>query len=139
MTTSTIERFEAIGPRGEACIVLCIATELPDGATRLTHALASGQRLKPTDDPARFETVDGVRVFRLRTGQPMPDGRFSEAAFRGAAAQSRRARPTSRARTVGDGEVTPQKLRQRRAFGVLARASFERQRSQAGFAASRFE
>jgi hypothetical protein len=66
VTTSTPERFEAIGPRGEACIILRVEKTLPNGTTQRSHALASGERLKPTEDPASFETLDGKRTFRLR-------------------------------------------------------------------------
>ncbi len=64
--TSTPERFEAIGPRGEACIIVRFEVALSNGTTQMSHALASGERLKPTDDPAAFETLDGKRVFRFR-------------------------------------------------------------------------
>ena len=40
--TSTPDRLEAIGPRGEACIIVRFETQLPNGTTQLTHALASG-------------------------------------------------------------------------------------------------
>jgi hypothetical protein len=63
---STPERFEAIGPRGEACIIVRFEIALPNGTTQMSHALASGERLKPTDDPSVFETLDGKRAFRLR-------------------------------------------------------------------------
>ena len=67
MKTSTPERFEAIGPRGEACIIVRFEVALANSATQLSHALASGERLKATDDPAAFETLDGKRVFRFRS------------------------------------------------------------------------
>lgn len=64
--TSTPDRLEAIGPRGEACIIVRFETQLPNGTTQLSHALASGERLKPTPEPTVFETLDGKRVFRFR-------------------------------------------------------------------------
>lgn len=66
MPTSTPERFEAIGPRGEACIIVRTQASLPNGETRFAHALATGERLKPVEPPGSFETMDGKRVFRLR-------------------------------------------------------------------------
>ena len=66
MPTSTPERFEAIGPRGEACIIIRTQASLPSGETQFAHSLATGERLKPVDPPGSFETMDGKRVFRLR-------------------------------------------------------------------------
>ncbi len=58
---SNTQRFEAKGPRGEACIIVRTMT-----GGRPTHRLGSGDRLAPTDDPAVFETFDGKRRFTLR-------------------------------------------------------------------------
>ena len=72
--TSTTERLEAKGLRGEACIIVRTWTQ-PDTSNlsggsdveRLSsHRLATGERLNPTDDPAVFETLDKMRRFTLR-------------------------------------------------------------------------
>lgn len=69
-----VERLEAKGPRGEACIVIRTWT-VPDarhsgGASadggQPSYRLATGERLKATEDPAVFETLDGSRRFTLR-------------------------------------------------------------------------
>ncbi len=78
--TSAPERFEAIGPRGEACIIVRFETALANGTSQLSHALASGERLKPTDDPSAFETLDGKRVFRFRQPSPNTGVAFGAAA-----------------------------------------------------------
>ena len=71
MKNSTPERFEAIRPaRCDACIIIRFETALSYGTTQMSHALASGERLRPTDDALTFETLDGKRVFRFR--QPTP-------------------------------------------------------------------
>lgn len=64
------ERFEAIGPRGEACIIIRTADTLPDGSVQAAYALAAGERLRPTDDERVFETFDGKRRFSLRGSPP---------------------------------------------------------------------
>ena len=64
MTTS--ERLEAVGQRGEACIIVRTEVALPNGTRQLAYALATGERLKPTEEENVFETVDGRRRFRLR-------------------------------------------------------------------------
>jgi len=63
---STPERLEAIGQRGEACIILRSEVAQPNGLRQLSYTLATGERLKPTDDTGVFETLDGQRRFRLR-------------------------------------------------------------------------
>ena len=63
---SNPERLEAVGQRGEACIILCSDVTLPNGSQQKSYTLATGERLKPTEDPGVFETVDGRRRFRLR-------------------------------------------------------------------------
>ena len=68
------ERLEAKGLRGEACIIVRTWTrldtsELSGGSDTRglpSHRLATGERLNPTDDPAVFETLDGLRRFTLR-------------------------------------------------------------------------
>jgi hypothetical protein len=61
-----IERHEAIGPKGEACIILVRNVALPNGQTVRAYTLATGERLKPTDVPGQFVKLDGSRLFRLR-------------------------------------------------------------------------
>ena len=45
-------------------------TSTPSGAAdnpeQASYLLATGERLKPTEDPAAFETLDGSRRFTLR-------------------------------------------------------------------------
>ena len=60
------ERHEAIGQRGEACIILSRMVRLPSGDTTPVYSLASGERLRPTDVAGEFVTVNGNRSFRLR-------------------------------------------------------------------------
>ncbi len=69
----TSERLEAIGPRGEACIIIrsgaVSSAAAPEGAeseVAATYRLATGERLKPTDSAQAFETLDGSRRFTLR-------------------------------------------------------------------------
>jgi len=45
------EKFEAIGPRGEACIILMRRNPLPNGQTAETWTLATGDRLRPAELP----------------------------------------------------------------------------------------
>lgn len=65
---STSERLEAVGQRGEACVILRSEVALPNGSHQLAYTLATGERLKPADDqdPKVFTTLDGRRQFRLR-------------------------------------------------------------------------
>ena len=58
--------MEAVGSRGEACIVLCVEVELKNGTTELHYSLATGERLRPVDVESDFETLDGRRRFTLR-------------------------------------------------------------------------
>jgi hypothetical protein len=60
------EKFEAIGPRGEACIILMRRSAAPNGQPVETYTLATGDRLRPTDVPGEFITMNGARTFRLR-------------------------------------------------------------------------
>ena len=68
------ERLEAKGPRGEACIIIrtwpAPGTPQPGEAAgdpgQPSYRLATGERLKTTDDPAVFETLDRSRRFTLR-------------------------------------------------------------------------
>jgi len=72
MARSAPERLEALGERGEACIIMRQEVDLPNGSRALVYALASGQRLKAAeDDPAVFVTLDGRRRFRLRGSAPL--------------------------------------------------------------------
>lgn len=67
------ERLEARGPRGEACIIVrswsrADATDAAGPAAQqrvATYRLGTGERLKPTGDPAVLETLDGKRRFTL--------------------------------------------------------------------------
>jgi len=60
------EKYEAIGQRGEACIILMRRTPAPNGQTVETWTLATGERLRPTEVPGEYVTVNGGRTFRLR-------------------------------------------------------------------------
>lgn len=63
----TPDRFEAIGPRGEACVILRHATLQSNGARTATYTLATGERLRQAEDaPDEFDTLDGKRRFKLR-------------------------------------------------------------------------
>lgn len=73
LVMSTSERLEAIGPRGEACIIIrsgaARSAASPEGSETEVSAiyrLATGERLKPTDSAQAFETLDGSRRFTLR-------------------------------------------------------------------------
>ncbi|HEX7637254.1 MAG TPA: hypothetical protein VF457_02570 [Burkholderiaceae bacterium] len=63
------ERLEALGQRGEACIILRAEIALPNGARQVVHTLATGERLRPADESDAFETLDGRRRFRLRSSR----------------------------------------------------------------------
>jgi len=70
---SYTERLEAKGPRGEACIIVRTWTPLQspncsDQADRglPVYRLGTGERLKPTENPGVFETLDRARQFKLR-------------------------------------------------------------------------
>lgn len=60
------EKFEAIGPRGEACIILMQRRSLPNGEAVEIFTLATGDRLRPTEVPGEYITATGNRTFRLR-------------------------------------------------------------------------
>jgi len=60
------ERFEAIGQRGEACIILLRRSTLPNGQPVTTYSLATGERIRPSDVPGEFQTLDGNRTFKFR-------------------------------------------------------------------------
>ena len=60
------EKHEAIGQRGEACIIVFSRATLPNGQSEITYALATGQRLRPTESAGEFVTLDGSRTFQLR-------------------------------------------------------------------------
>ena len=66
MRCMEIERHEAIGQRGEACIIVLRNVTSPDGRTQPAYSLATGERLRPTEVDGEFETVSGHRSFRLR-------------------------------------------------------------------------
>ncbi len=61
-----VERYEAIGQRGEACIIIGRQATLPNGEPAMGYYLASGERLVPGEEPGHFATLDGRRTFRLR-------------------------------------------------------------------------
>ena len=72
MTRSIPERLEALGERGEACIILRQEIDLPNGSRAQIYALASGQRLKAdAGEPDVYVTLDGRRRFRLRGTGPL--------------------------------------------------------------------
>jgi len=60
------EKFEAVGPRGEACIILMQRRSLPNGQAIEMYTLATGDKLQPTDVPGEYITTTGNRTFRLR-------------------------------------------------------------------------
>lgn len=63
----TSERLEAIGPNGEACIILRAEPSQLDSKKQARYTLAAGERLRPVDElNSVFETLDGKRRFRLR-------------------------------------------------------------------------
>ncbi len=66
------KKHEAIGQRGEACIILVSSVTLPNGQAETAYSLATGQRLKPTDVAGEFVTLDGRRTFRLRSAAGAP-------------------------------------------------------------------
>ena len=49
-------KYEAIGQRGEACIIVLGNVTLPDGATELAYRLATGAHLRPTDVDGEYRT-----------------------------------------------------------------------------------
>ena len=68
------EKFEAIGPRGEACIILMRRSQLPDGQVIEIYTLATGDKLRKTDVAGQFITANGARTYRLRgrsSGDPL--------------------------------------------------------------------
>ncbi len=66
MRRMEIEKHEAIGQRGEACIIVLRNVMLPNGAMEPAYSLATGERLRPTGVDGEFETLSGSRSFRLR-------------------------------------------------------------------------
>lgn len=60
------EKHEAIGQRGEACIILVRRVTLSNGEIESTYALATGERLRPTGSAGEFVTLDGRLSFKLR-------------------------------------------------------------------------
>jgi hypothetical protein len=73
MARSIPERLEALGDKGEACIILRQEVDLPNGSRAKVYTLATGQRLKPAEDAPGdvFVTLDGRRRFRLRGTAPL--------------------------------------------------------------------
>jgi len=65
-TMDSSEKFEAIGQRGEACIIVMRRHPLPNGQVGASYTLATGEKLRPTDAPGEYTTMDGTRTFRLR-------------------------------------------------------------------------
>lgn len=59
-------RFEAIGQRGEACIIIGRQVSLDSDAAPVSYFLASGERLIEGEEAGCFSTLDGRRTFRLR-------------------------------------------------------------------------
>jgi hypothetical protein len=60
------ERFEAVGQRGEACIILRRRSTLSNGQPVIAWNLASGERIAPAEGAGEFKTLDGARTFKLR-------------------------------------------------------------------------
>ncbi len=60
------EKFEAIGSRGEACIILMHRGSLPSGDAVDTYKLATGEKPRPIEVPGEFASMNGARTFRLR-------------------------------------------------------------------------
>ena len=74
MRCMEIEKHEAIGQRGEACIIVLRNVVLPNGQSAPAYSLATGERLRPTGVDGEFETLSGGRTFRLRgTTAARPD------------------------------------------------------------------
>jgi hypothetical protein len=66
------QRYEAIGQRGEACIIVERTITVDDGPATRSYCLATGERLLPTDSAGTYVTLDGKRTFHLRHGdRPM--------------------------------------------------------------------
>ncbi len=61
-----VERYEAIGQRGEACIIIGRQAMAPNGESSIGYYLASGERLAQGEQAGYFATLDGRRTFRLR-------------------------------------------------------------------------
>ncbi len=60
------ERYEAIGERGEACILLLRQITPPSGQVERVYSLATGERLNATDAAGVFVTISGGRTFKFR-------------------------------------------------------------------------
>ena len=68
MRRMDIDRLEAIGPRGEACVILrTTGKPLPNGQRETSYSLATGERMKPGEVPGEFVTLSGGRIYRLRS------------------------------------------------------------------------
>jgi len=63
------QRYEAIGQRGEACIIVERTITVDDGPATRSYCLATGERLKPTEPAGTYVTLDGKRSFHLRHGE----------------------------------------------------------------------
>ena len=61
------QRHEAIGSRGEACIIVSQEVTNPSGERDEQFSLACGERLRRTETDGEFETLHGNRKFRLRS------------------------------------------------------------------------
>lgn len=71
-------KLEAIGPRGEACIILMHRSSLANGQSMESYTLATGDRLRATETPGEFTTVSGTRTFRLRNPVRFQSGERGE-------------------------------------------------------------
>jgi hypothetical protein len=60
------DRLEALGPRGEACIILREEGTRHSGSIEVTFRLATGERLRVVEGENAFETLDGRRRYTLR-------------------------------------------------------------------------
>lgn len=60
------ERIEAVGQRGEDCIIVVKHVTSPTGEAETTYSLATGERLRPTEVPGEFVNLSGTRTFKVR-------------------------------------------------------------------------
>jgi hypothetical protein len=66
------DRLEAIGPRGEACIILREEGARHSSSIEVAFRLATGERLRVVEGENVFETLDGKRRYTLRNRRADP-------------------------------------------------------------------